>query len=250
MTKRVYPVQRREPSIHDPKYSAASPIAIPNLIDLRQYASPVLDQGQTSACTSFAISGVCEYLENLESEKFVPLSQLFVYNSERQNEKDFNTDGGAIIADGVAIVCSTGICEESYLPFAESNLYVHPDQAALDNAKLHKGVQGHSVSLVESNILHSLASNLPVIIGLTLYESFESDQVANTGIVPMPDVQSEQMLGGHAIAIYGADRTKRLYLIKNSWSTSWGDKGYCWVPFEYVQNPLLGNDYWAISKIS
>ena len=65
-----------------------------------------------------------------------------------------------------------------------------------------------------------LASGFPFVIGFQVYQSFESDQVASTGIVPMPDVNNEQLLGGHAVLVVGYDDSNQWFIVRNSWG-SW-----------------------------
>jgi C1A family cysteine protease len=33
------------------------------------------------------------------------------------------------------------------------------------------------------------------------------------------------------------------FLAKNSFGTAWGDRGYCWIPFEYLEQH--GYDRWV-----
>ena len=87
----------------------------------------------------------------------------------------------------------------------------------------------------------ALAESLPVVIGIDVYESFESDEVAKTGIVPIPG-KKEQLLGGHAVCVVGYDDSKNWLIVRNSWGTSWGNKGYFYLPYKY--HDLLG-DMWT-----
>ena len=81
-----------------------------------------------------------------------------------------------------------------------------------------------------------------------VYESFESPQVAKTGIVPMP-TQDESCLGGHCMAIVGYDNSKKAFKVRNSWGESWGLQGYCWIPYEYLTNVSLASDFWVINTV-
>ena len=93
-----------------------------------------------------------------------------------------------------------------------------------------------------------LASGFPIIIGISVYESFESAAVAQTGIVPMPST-SEKCLGGHALLCVGYDQTKKTFLIRNSWGTDWGMAGYCEIPYDYILNPDLADDFWVLQIV-
>jgi C1A family cysteine protease len=92
--------------------------------------------------------------------------------------------------------------------------------------------------------LYALAEGFPFIFGFSVYDSFESQEVSRTGIVPLPR-DSESFLGGHAVLAVGYDQIKRHFIVRNSWG-EWGDKGYCYMPFSYLTNPGLASDFWVI----
>ena len=93
-----------------------------------------------------------------------------------------------------------------------------------------------------------LASGYPFVFGFTVYESFESENVAKTGIVPMPG-SGEGVVGGHCVVAVGYDDAKRVFIVRNSWGTKWGIKGYCMMPYEYLVRPL-SSDFWTIRSVT
>lgn len=254
MTKpvRQYPVKLGKFNPAHPKYSAEAVIVIPDVVDHYSKQSKVKDQDESSSCTAQSISSAMEYLENIENEKFVQLSPLFLYWAERSLEGDLNQDAGAIISDGVSIACSTGICEEALFPFDVKKLYAKPPLTAFNNAKNHRGLQFHAVAQTEADLEHCLASNNVIVFGITVYSSLESDEVMRTGVVPMPGA-SDENLGGHAILMTAYDRVKRVFTFKNSWGDQVGlptQPGYFTLPYDFVLNPQLASDFFVISKIS
>jgi C1A family cysteine protease len=84
-------------------------------------------------------------------------------------------------------------------------------------------------------------------MGFSVYDSFESDEVAKTGIVPMP-MKSESLLGGHATMAVGYDDKTQRFLVRNSWGESWGMKGYFTIPYAYLENRSLSDDLWTIRR--
>ena len=84
------------------------------------------------------------------------------------------------------------------------------------------------------------------MITILVYQSFESQQVAKTGMVSMPK-PGEQFLGGHAICVVGYDDSKKCFICRNSWSSQWGIGGYFYMPYEYLTNPKLASDAWTIT---
>ena len=91
-----------------------------------------------------------------------------------------------------------------------------------------------------------LASNLPFGCGIPVYESFESAAVAKTGMVPMPNTKTEQLMGGHAIVICGIDTARQLAICRNSWNTDWGMAGYFMLPLAYLVK--LASDFWVVQQ--
>jgi C1A family cysteine protease len=94
-----------------------------------------------------------------------------------------------------------------------------------------------------------LASGYPFVFGFTVYESFESQEVAKTGKAPMPK-PGEQVLGGHAVVAVGYDDGQQCFIVRNSWGLKWGMKGYFTLPYGYLTDLNLSNDFWSIRLVS
>jgi C1A family cysteine protease len=90
-----------------------------------------------------------------------------------------------------------------------------------------------------------LAEGFPFVFGFTVYASFESAKVANTGVVPMP-VLAEKVLGGHAVLAVGYNDKQKRFLVRNSWGTGWGMSGYFTIPYAYLTDSNLADDMWTI----
>jgi C1A family cysteine protease len=93
-----------------------------------------------------------------------------------------------------------------------------------------------------------LATGFPFIFGFSVYESFMSQQVANTGNVPMPH-NGEAMEGGHAVMAAGYDDERRVFIVRNSWGENWGDAGYCYMPYSYLVDQDIAADLWTIRLV-
>jgi C1A family cysteine protease len=90
-----------------------------------------------------------------------------------------------------------------------------------------------------------LASGYPIVIGFTVYESFESASVAKTGAAPMP-ASGEKVMGGHCVLVVGYDDSTQRFMCMNSWSTKWGQKGFFTIPYAYLTDEDLAADFWTI----
>ncbi len=96
-------------------------------------------------------------------------------------------------------------------------------------------------------MLTQIAAGFPVVFGFTAYESFDSDEVAKTGVVNMP-LSGEPLLGGHAVLAVGYDDVAKRIIARNSWSPAWGMKGYFTMPYAYLTNRNLSDDFWVVRK--
>jgi len=94
----------------------------------------------------------------------------------------------------------------------------------------------------------SVNGELRFIFGFAVYESFVSNKVAYTGVMPMPSA-NEEFLGGHAVMLVGFDKSSRRFIVRNSWGANWGLKGYFYMPFSVVENSDLSWDFWAITRV-
>jgi len=94
-----------------------------------------------------------------------------------------------------------------------------------------------------------LASGYPFVFGFTVYESFESDQVAKTGVAPMP-ATNEKVLGGHAVLAAGYDDGSQRFLVRNSWGPDWGMGGYFTLPYAYLTDANLADDFWTVRMVA
>jgi C1A family cysteine protease len=219
-------------------------------VDLRNKMPPVYNQGKLGSCTANAICAAYEYEMMRQGETDKQMSRLFLYYQERKIEKTIDEDSGAEIKDGVFATASTGICEESLWPYDIDNFKTDPSEEAYLDAGFHKTINYNRIYQRENDIKQSLLDGFPVIFGISVYESFESDEVALTGIVPMPS-SNEKLLGGHAILIVGYKEinNKDYFIVRNSWGSTWGDEGYCYILFDYVLNENLAEDFWSIKLV-
>jgi C1A family cysteine protease len=240
--KKKYHWVRDLPDQRDHIYFSALGAPTPDHADLRSFCSPVEDQGALGSCTGNAIVGAMEVLENKSSQSpFVDLSRLFVYYNERAMEGTISQDAGAMIRDGIKSIAISGCCSEKIWPYNIKKFTSKPSKKAYTDA-LPRKIANYSRITNDDDRKKCLATGFPFVFGFPVYESFESDAVAKTGIVPMP-ARSEKMLGGHAVLAVGYDNSKGWWIVRNSWGGSWGDGGYFYLPFGYQMS-----DVWTVRK--
>lgn len=247
MSDRKYPVRKDPHDERDYIYSVAAPAALPAEGDLRSKMSPVVDQGSIGSCTANAIvSGLREYTLLRQGLPLTILSRLYLYWHERFYEGTTNQDAGAFIRDGFRCLKEFGCSPEIDWPYLTDLLTTAPCGQAESNAAAYKIYDYHRVMDFVS-LQTALAAGNPVVIGIAVYNSFESADVAKTGIIPLP-AATETNLGGHALLAVGytnrIDPNQPYVIVRNSWGEHWGDAGYCYIPKSYF-NAGYVMDMWT-----
>ena len=212
--------------------------SLPEVVDLRKFCGPIKDQGQEGSCTGHAATSACEWIHRAYlSNKTVVFSPQYTYIKELIAQGDFPNDVGS---DGVTL-CKTlivnGCCELSVFPYVPGQIIKPTPEQDANAAQFTLGAYH---GLKGSNVAQSVLGDpvpWPIVMGFNVYESFESDVVANTGVYNPQ--QGERSLGGHEVMLCGYDigvtpslrpaNCPPAFLVQNSWGTAWGwESGYFW----------------------
>jgi C1A family cysteine protease len=231
-------------------YKVYSHLKNVNMVDLRNNCPSVYNQGQLGSCSANAIGFCIHYdeLKQTENNPFIP-SRLFIYYNERVIEGNPSDDSGAEIHDGISTITDKGVCPEDMWKYDITQFAIKPPDNCYTEALNHKAIEYHAIEQNLNQLKSVLLEGFPIVFGFVVYPSFESPEVASTGIVPMP-LSSEQPIGGHAVALVGFIEDKKQFIVRNSWGDSWGDKGYFYMPYDYVLSPDLAEDFWVVKKIT
>jgi C1A family cysteine protease len=237
-----------KPDTRDLQYQALRLAPLPPSVDLRNLCSPVRNQLSLGACTGFATAvGLREFLLNKQGVPFVGLSPLFLYYEERRLEHTVNEDCGAQPRDAMKVLAQIGCATETDDPYDPANFARPVVDNVLADALAFKINAYHRLGDLD-NMKSCLADGKGFIMGFTVFQSFESEPVNQTGKMPMP-VDGESVLGSHAVfcAGYVTDATwpgGGYLIVKNSWGADWGDQGYFYMPWAFV-TPQHVPDAWT-----
>ncbi len=234
---------------------------LPKKFDLVSLCPKPYDQGQLSSCTANAI---CASYKILETDKTFEPSRMFLYYKERLLEDLTDApinDSGADAKDGVDFISKYGICPESDWSYIEGNVDVAPPTTCDTDALNHKIT---SYSIIDNNDPSSLHRSIrsaiygghSVLLGMSVYESFMSEEVAANGIVHYPSCLNfddpndpfDKYIGGHEVLIVGYNDAAKTYKCLNSWGENWGDKGFFTIPYSYIHEPQLAQEFVVITK--
>ena len=240
------------------------PKGLPASVDLREWCSPVEDQGSLGSCTAHAGVGMIEYYERKSFRRHIEASRLFLYKVTR-NLMKMKGDTGAYLRTTMGAMVLFGVPPEEYWSYSDEKgkFDQEPPSFCYAFAQNYQTIKyfRHDLSGTKAEeILRKVKTYLlkghPAMFGFTVYNSIE--QAEKTGKIPFPSLK-ERIEGGHAVVAVGYDdkmKIKNKYgkiettgalMIRNSWSKAWGEEGYGWLPYEYVLRGLA-EDFWSVLK--
>jgi C1A family cysteine protease len=227
----------------------AAELKVLDEVDPRADLPAIFDQGQLGSCTANAVAGAVEYDAKLGGTDPGALSRLWIYYYERKLEgSPADQDTGAYGRDGFKVCKSLGVPLEQDWPYDPAKFSQEPPAKLADEAHQHQ-ISNYRVVPRNLDSMKAVLSNRQTIaFGFTVYESFESKEVAKTGIVPMPS-RSEKTLGGHEVLAVGYLKAEPNYaLVRNSWGTGWALEGYFLMPWAYILDTHLASDHRTIRR--
>ena len=234
----------------------------PAKVDLRQWCSPIEDQGELGSCTAHAGVGMIEYYERKAFGRHINASRAFLYKATRKLG-GFKGDSGAFLRTTIGAMALFGVVPERYWRYNIKRFDREPPAFCYAFAQNFQSLVYYRLDPPKTTpdqtltaIKTHLASQMPAMFGFSVYDSIYDN---NSGKIPFPTA-NEEMVGGHAIMAVGYDdgmkiknrrpggkETTGAFLIRNSWGTSWGEQGYGWLPYAYVTESLA-DDWWVLQK--
>jgi C1A family cysteine protease len=219
----------------------------------------VWQQGDLGSCTAFSTCAAFQYEVARQGKQAYYPSFLAQYWWARYLDGPDNTraDVGATLRSAVKASARWGVAHDSTWPYLPAKFARQPTKRATQDAERHQVLRYVAVPQDVTQMRACLAGGWPIIVGISVYESFEGGDVAASGRVPMPR-PGERVLGGHAVLVVGYDWSTAGYdpsgydprfVCRNSWGKDWGDGGYFTIPAQYLNDPGLSGDFWSLRLV-
>jgi C1A family cysteine protease len=218
--------------------------ARPKRVDLRDELAHAQDQHALDSCTANALAAAHELVERRAARLARPLSRLFIYWNARAIERDVHEDDGITIRDGVHAMRRHGACTEDAWPYLEARVLERPNERAYEEARRHRLDDADRVHIELDAMRACIATRQPVVFGIQLFESFGDG--GDHGRIRMPRPDHEKHIGGHTMLAAGYDDREAVFIVRNSWGTGWGERGYCFLPYEYVADRRFTDEAWVL----
>lgn len=220
-------------------------LPFPDHIDNRDKLPPPWNQETIGSCTGHGTVAAMMWHMDPQTQ----LSRLMCYFNGRHDEGTTQYDSGCEIRDVVKAAAFSGVAPEPLWPYDISKFAQTPSDEAYTVALAHC-IKGYARidNTDPQQLLECLANGDPFVFGFTVYSDFESEGVANTGIVNMPE-PNETVMGGHCVLAVGYDLPSMRLICRNSWGPDWGENGHFTLPLAYATNADLATDFWHISMV-
>lgn len=193
------------------------------------------------------------YLIAKETQPFHEMSALFAYWNARFLEGNEKSDSGAQIRDVVKGIIKYGLCADSLWPYDIAKFAIRPNDRAFRDAHFTVLQSYERIDQTGEARVHAakqaILDGWPVIFGFSVYSYFETQQMAQGGVLRLPQ-PSEDLVGGHAVWAWAYDDSRAAFRIRNSWGSGWGIDGDFWMPYDYFASPDLVADIWVLKSVS
>lgn len=211
----------------------------------KQWPKPY-DQDVLGSCIGNAITGALQYEQVKLGQRLSMPSRLFIYYMLRMLEGTVQQDAGGQIRNGMKAVNKFGFCTETAWPYEIEKFKTMPTKYCTVSALEHRVLSYQRVPVTLNKVRMALAEDYPVVGGICIYSGYFTTATETTGVIKMPK-SSKNPIGGHAILFVGYDDDKRLLKFRNSYGPTWGDRGYGYLPYDYIDTSnKLADDFWIL----
>ena len=227
-------------------------MTLPKSVDLRKNFTYIKDQGSIGSCTTFALASILEFILGKRQKLDADLSERYLYYNARLEALKREGKGeasmeemGTSFFDAIRSLQADGICKEALCQYTEgSDINSKPTDEAYEDGRTRLVTEAMNVELKEQDLKSALDEGYPIAVSVRLFSSFGNP---DHGFISLPDedevnqADADGIENNHAMVICGYSDENKVFVVRNSWGTSFGEKGYCFMPYSYITDPHLTN---------
>jgi len=226
-------------------HSKVKGAALPSCVDLcPQEPFPVYNQGSLGSCTANTLAAAFHFEQCRQGLKTLRPSRLFIHYNERTAEGKISEHAGSSLRDSIRALKRSGVCSERLWPYSGAKFAEKPSPECYAAAKANTCQQYARVEQTLESLKGCLTAGFPFVFGFQVACDFMLGDMQSSGTMSWPPQGATQ--GGHAVQACGYDDKRSVFIVRNSWGAGWGDQGYFYMPYEFIVDPELCQDFWAI----
>ncbi|MGP0106989.1 C1 family peptidase [Rhodoblastus sp.] len=228
---------------------AAPPAKLPASVDLRAAWWDVGDQENTGSCVGWASTdGVARYMFAKANRlaQNAKLSPRFTWMASKSMDTTkphpvtMIEEAGTSLKGAVEILKNYGAAPEANLPFnINTTMYTGDEIAFYATAATRKIAAYYNLQRILPNWKAWLAAHGPVLVGLQVDHTWDN-ATATHGL--LDNFMPATVRGGHAVTLIGY-RSDGRFIVRNSWGTVWGDKGFAYPSENYINAAFFNESY-------
>jgi C1A family cysteine protease len=222
---------------------------LPPAVDLRRHCPPIYDQLHLNSCSANALAAALRFDEIKEGHvRNPPPSRLFIYFNERLVAGVADQNTPVSLRDGYRTIAKFGACAERMWPYDVRRFKRKPPPSCYEAARRCVAIEYYRIRRTVSDLRACLAQRYPFVFAIAVHRSMLSRAVRRTGVLPVP-TRRDAFVGGHAVLAVGYQASTRRFIFRNSWGRCWGDRGYGYMPFEFIASAALTWDFWTMRRV-
>lgn len=226
-----------------------TPVAQPGGVDLRAPWWDVGNQESTGSCVGWSSTdGVARYMfvkagRLAQTDR---LSPRFTWMASKETDEltskpETMIEGaGTTLKAAVDILRNLGAVPEAMLPFhITTAMYSGDESAFFATAATRKIASYFNLQRNTQNWRAWLGAHGPILVGLNVDRTWDNATATGGNL----DVfQPRTARGGHAVTLVGY-RADGRFIVRNSWGSAWGDKGFAYASEAYINAAFFTESY-------
>lgn len=224
--------------------SAPPPEGLPSSVDLSSQVPLPGDQMSLGSCVGWAVGYAAKSFHEVNEEGWSRSTPNHQFSASWiYNQLNGGSDNGTYISAAMDLLVNSGADTLASFPYVNGDYTTQPNATSHQRAARFPAKSWSTLAVSEASFKNVLAGHNVVVIGTEVLPDFDAlNGTTNT----IYDDNAGASRGRHALAIIGYNDTKHAFRFINSWSTSFGDGGYGWIGYSFINEPKLFLDAYVM----